>query len=55
METAVNEMLFRMEACGRCGRRTVHALKGDHRICAICEPGTFERVALEAGRREFLR
>jgi len=55
METAVTEMQFRMEACGRCNRRTVHAVRQDHGICAVCEPGAFERAALDAGRREFLR
>jgi len=53
--TAVTEMQFRMDACGRCNRRTVHALKAEHRICAVCEPAAFERAVLEAGRREFLR
>ena len=63
MEAAVTEMHFRMDACDRCGRRTVHALRtssaslgaGEHGICAVCEPGAFERAALGAGRREFLR
>jgi ribosomal protein L37E len=55
METAVTEMQFKMESCRRCGRRTVHAFKAEQPICAVCEPGAFERAALEAGRREFLR
>lgn len=55
METAVTEMKFKMDSCGRCNRRTVHAMRSEQRICAVCEPGAFERAALEAGRREFLR
>ncbi len=46
---------FRLEQCQRCGRPTIQALKEDARICSGCEPSAFERVALEAGRSEFLR
>ena len=70
METTT-AMQFRLEQCQRCGRHTIQALKdpsaslpstplrasraSDARICSGCEPATFERVALEAGRNEFLR
>lgn len=49
------ETRFRLESCERCRRETIHALREHQRICVGCEPAAFERVAVEAGRREFLR
>ncbi len=54
METTT-VMQFRLEQCQRCGRPTIQALREETRICSGCEPAAFERVALEAGRSEFLR
>ena len=48
-------MRFRLEPCERCQRETIQALREDTRICSGCEPATFERMAHEAGRNEFLR
>jgi hypothetical protein len=45
---------FRLQPCQRCQRDTIQALRNDHRICSACEPAAFERVAVEAGRRELL-
>jgi hypothetical protein len=57
MESALmfTEMQFRLRPCERCRRDTIHALRQEQRICSGCEPGAFERAALAAGRREFLR
>jgi len=48
-------MEFRLQPCERCRRDTIQALREHHRICSACEPAVFERAAVEAGRREFLR
>ena len=53
--TAITAMRFRLQPCERCGRETIHALQGEHRICSGCEPAAFERAAFEAGRQELLR
>jgi hypothetical protein len=54
VETATM-MRFRLEPCERCQRETIHALREESRVCSGCEPATFERIAHEAGRSEFLR
>ena len=63
MGSMVAVMRFRMEACERCRRETIQAVRdpsaslgaGQQRICSACEPAAFERAAVEAGRSEFLR
>lgn len=54
---------FQLQPCERpsaalgagCGRETIQAVRDGQRICSGCEPTAFERAAVEAGRREFLR
>ncbi len=55
MGSMVTVMRFRMEACQRCRRETIQAVREEKRICSACEPAAFERAAVEAGRSEFLR
>jgi hypothetical protein len=63
MELALTNVEFRLQACERCHRPILHVLRepaaargtGEFGICSSCEPATFERAALEAGRHEFLR
>lgn len=56
VKVATNAVEFQMQVCGRCGRETIHALApgaAEHyAVCSACEPGVFERLAWEAGRRE---
>ncbi len=55
MESVVAETQFQRQRCERCGRQTLHALQASFGVCAGCEPDAFERLAHQAGRREFLR